>query len=115
MEEIGLAIPKIHDLKALSGSLTPHHPTLKSLRRGLVFLSDFAVENRYPGADATKRQAIAAVRWAGKVREQGASLIGHALKQRSNGRSYSFPRNRSTGQHPGQCSLPDLRGWLARS
>ena len=38
------------------------------LRRGLVFLTDFAVDTRYPGDRTTKRQAAAAQRWAERVR-----------------------------------------------
>src|SRR5438309_7499918 len=57
MEELGLAIPQIHNLDALLSRLQPHHSGLRSLRRGLIFLSDFAVGTRYPGEDASKRQA----------------------------------------------------------
>src|SRR5260370_27095619 len=68
MEELGLSIPKIHDLDALLTALAPHHLVLRSFRRGLVFLTDFAVDFRYPGYNASKRQAVAALRWAGRVR-----------------------------------------------
>jgi uncharacterized protein len=40
MEELGLPVPKTHDLDLLLRALLPHHPTLRSLRRGLLFLSD---------------------------------------------------------------------------
>jgi hypothetical protein len=62
MEERGLAIPKTHDLDRLLTALALHHPVLRSLRRGLLFLSDFAVDIRYPGKNARKRQAVAALR-----------------------------------------------------
>src|ERR1700757_708895 len=52
MEELGLAVPKSHDLEALLTDLAPHQPKLRSLRRGLVFLTDFAVDTRYPGKSA---------------------------------------------------------------
>src|SRR5438094_667938 len=68
MEELGFPVPKTHDLDLLLTALAPHHPTLRSLRRGLLFLSDFAVDIRYPGSSASKRQAVAALRWAGRVR-----------------------------------------------
>jgi HEPN domain-containing protein len=58
MEELGLAVPKIHDLEVLLTMLGPHHPTLQPLRRGLLFLSEFAVEPRYPGTSPNKRQAV---------------------------------------------------------
>lgn len=76
MEEIGLAVPKIHDLDVLLTALVPHYSTLRSLRRGLLFLSDFAVDNRYPGKNASKRQAIAALRWAERVRAPARALLG---------------------------------------
>lgn len=76
MEELGLPVPKIHDLELLLTALQPHHPTLRSLRRGLIFLTDFAVDTRYPGASASKRQAISAVRWAARVRAPARALLG---------------------------------------
>jgi hypothetical protein len=53
--------------------LLPHHPSLRSQRRGLAFLSQFAADVRYPGDHASKRQAAAALRWAGKVRATPAA------------------------------------------
>src|SRR5207253_3169949 len=55
--------------------LLPHFPPLRSLRRGLRYLTDFAVEPRYPGEWKTKRQAKSALRWAGKVREACRILL----------------------------------------
>jgi HEPN domain-containing protein len=69
LEELGLPVPKVHQLEALLVLLLPHHSTLRSLRRGLMFLTDFAVDTRYPGNRATKRQAKSALRWAGMVRD----------------------------------------------
>jgi HEPN domain-containing protein len=76
MEELGLPVPKTHDLDALLSALTPHHPALRSLRRGLLFLSDFAVDVRYPGTKARKRQAVSALRWATRVRAPARLLLG---------------------------------------
>lgn len=76
MEELGLAIPKIHVLNLLLNALVPHHPTLRPLRRGLIFLTVFAVDTRYPGRDASKRQAVAAMRWAGKICKIVRGLLG---------------------------------------
>ena len=76
LEELSLAIPKIHNLDDLLGLLLPHHASLGQLRRGLIFLTDFAVETRYPGDNASKRQAQAALRWAGKVRDACRTLLG---------------------------------------
>jgi HEPN domain-containing protein len=76
LEELGLPIPKIHDLDQLFALLRQHHLALRSVLRGLVFLTDFAVDIRYPGNWATKRQAEAAWRWAERVRQTARSLLG---------------------------------------
>jgi HEPN domain-containing protein len=62
MEQLGLEVPKTHDLDQLRTTLEPHHPELKPLGRGLTFLTRFAVDIRYPGESASKREAVAA-RW----------------------------------------------------
>jgi HEPN domain-containing protein len=49
MQEIGLTIPKTHSLVALQNLLAAHHSKLRKLRRGLDFMTRFAVEGRYPG------------------------------------------------------------------
>jgi HEPN domain-containing protein len=82
MEEQGLHIPKIHDLDLLLNVLGPHHPALRSVGRGLLFLSAFAVDIRYPGNRASKRQAVAAFRWAGRVRALARPLLGIRERRR---------------------------------
>jgi HEPN domain-containing protein len=76
LQELGLPITRTHDLEALRVQLHPHHPSLAPFRRGLGFLSDYAVDARYPGKTASKRQAASAWRWAGKVRTAARSLLG---------------------------------------
>ena len=76
IEELGLPVPKTHMLVLLLAALVAPHPELKSFRRGLVFLTPFAVATRYPGDDATKRQAVAALLWAAKVRKAARELLG---------------------------------------
>jgi HEPN domain-containing protein len=83
MEELGLSIPKTHDLDVLLTALRTAHPMLRSLRRGLLFLSDFAVEIRYPGNNASKRQAVAALRWADQVRKAARQLLGIRERRRT--------------------------------
>ena len=73
--ESGIMFPKSHDLDRILNLVTPHYPTLQRFRRGLLFLSSFAVETRYPGFDASKRQATAALRWAGRVRAECRKLL----------------------------------------
>jgi HEPN domain-containing protein len=76
MEEIGTTIPKTHNLVDLQHALSAHHPSLVKLQRGLVFLKQFAVEFRYPGKNATLRQATAALRWTGRIRAACRSILG---------------------------------------
>lgn len=76
LEELGQHIPKTHELSDLFDLLHPHQPSLRSVRRGLLFLTDFAVDPRYPGTRASKRQAGAALRWAGKARDACRALLG---------------------------------------
>jgi HEPN domain-containing protein len=68
LNEQGMPVPRTHDLETLHNMLLPTYPLLRTLRRGLKFLIQFAVDARYPGFNATKRQAASALRWAGQVR-----------------------------------------------
>ena len=74
--ELSQPVPRTHILEDLVHDLLPFHPSLRSLRRGMRFLTRFAVATRYPGKDATKQQAVSALRWAGKVREAARDLLG---------------------------------------
>ena len=78
LQEYGITIPRTHDLKVLVGLLLPTLPNLKSLNRGADFLTRFAVETRYPGEGASKRQAVASLRWAAKIRLVVRSQLGLA-------------------------------------
>jgi hypothetical protein len=84
MEELGLVVPKTHFLDALLTPLAPHHPSLRSLRRGLLFLTLFSVDTRYPGVNTTKRQAVSAFRWAERVRTAARALLG--IRERKRGK-----------------------------
>ena len=48
MEELGLVVPRTHVLKDIQALLVTHYAALVGLRRGLTFLTRFAVETRYP-------------------------------------------------------------------
>jgi HEPN domain-containing protein len=76
LEERGHAIPKTHNLDDLFGLLHPHYAKLRPLHRGLIFLTDFAVGIRYPGDNASKRQAASARRWAERARTTCRTLLG---------------------------------------
>jgi HEPN domain-containing protein len=69
LQERGVRFDRTHDLEKLLIVLLPAHTTLRRLRRGLKFLRRFAVETRYPGERATRREAEAALRWAERVRD----------------------------------------------
>ena len=80
LEELGIGIPRTHLLNDLLALLLPHHPNLGNLRRGLTFLTRFAVATRYPGDNATKRQSVASLRSAGKVRQACRTILGLPLQ-----------------------------------
>lgn len=70
LQELGLAVPKTHDLNNLLNLLLTHDGTLAPLRRGLQALSRYAVDYRYPGIRATTRRMEAALRQAERVRQE---------------------------------------------
>lgn len=76
LEEAGQPVPKTHDLDRLLALLRPTHSGLAQLRRGLMVLTEYGVDVRYPGFRATKRQAASAARWAAKVRDACRALLG---------------------------------------
>src|SRR5262245_21240227 len=76
LEELDQPIPKTHDLEHLVNQFLPTHPARKLPKAGLTFLSDFAVDARYPGSRATKRTAVAALRWVGRIRDACRTLLG---------------------------------------
>jgi HEPN domain-containing protein len=76
LEEFGPSVPKTHDLENLLTLLLPHYGSLRRHRRGLRFLTGFAVDPRYPLLHTTKRQSASAVRWAREVRQTCRRLLG---------------------------------------
>ena len=76
LQELGLAIQYIHDLERLLNLLLPHDPALRKFRRGCQFLTQFAVDYRYPGARANSRKAQAAFRWAKRIRREIRQRLG---------------------------------------
>jgi len=76
LQELGVPVPRIHNLLALRTLLLPYYPLLRPTVRGLKFLSRFAVGPRYPDYSATKRQAAAALRWASRVRDACRGVLG---------------------------------------
>ena len=76
MEEAGLRIPKTHDLEVLLNALLPAEPLWASLRSALQDLTDFAVDFRYPGNQATKKDAQTALRDCKAVRAEARVALG---------------------------------------
>src|ERR1700693_903741 len=76
LEELGVAVAKSHDLEQLLFILLPYHPTLRSIKRGLDSLTDFAVDTCYPRVRASKRQAMSALSRAERVRTAARTILG---------------------------------------
>ena len=76
LQESALVVPRTHDLVQLVDLLRPVDATLVALRRGMNSLTPYAVEYRYPGISATKRQAQAALRHAETVRAAIRQRLG---------------------------------------
>jgi len=83
LEELGLTIPRTHDLEDLLDRLLPAYPQLRWLRRGCKFLIQFAVDPRYPGFHASKRQAAAALRWAELGRDAARAILGFPRRRKA--------------------------------
>ena len=70
------------------------------------------MDARYPGFDATKRQAAAALRWAERVRDAAPALLGLPGKrtQRLDEMQAGFHPNKSTSGVPvvSGCDTPSL-------
>jgi len=56
--------------------LRARDPTLRALRRKLKPLARYAVDIRYPGMRASRRQALAALRHAEEVRRAIRAQLG---------------------------------------
>ena len=67
LEEAGITFGKTHDLEKLLSLALTVESSWSVLKRDLIFLTDFAVEYRYPGSSATKAEAKEAIRRCGNV------------------------------------------------
>jgi len=76
LQEAGIPFTKTHDLEALLNLCLPAYPLWAPLRPEVAMLSVYAVAFRYPGADATPEQAVAAVRTARRLRGSFRSALG---------------------------------------
>ena len=76
LQELGLVVPRTHELNKLLNLLLPHDGTLALLRRGLRSLTRYAVDFRYPGIRATTRRMRAALRHPEHVRTELRARLG---------------------------------------
>jgi HEPN domain-containing protein len=76
LQDLGVAVPRTHDLADLVDLLLPHDATLLSIRRSAASLTKYAVEHRYPRKQAITRQMNAALRNAERVRKAMRSRLG---------------------------------------
>ena len=70
LQELGVVVPRTHDLDTLLLILLPHDATLRPLRRGLRTLTRYAVDYRYPFERATIRQTRSALKIAERTRKE---------------------------------------------
>ncbi|HMC66181.1 MAG TPA: HEPN domain-containing protein [Gemmataceae bacterium] len=76
LQELGVVVPRTHDLQDLLDLLLPYDATLAPSRRVLRSLSRYAVQFRYPGERARTRQMQAALRHAEGVRREMRTRLG---------------------------------------
>jgi len=77
LQERNVPFPRTHNLLSLLALLPPtDYVRRRRLRRGLIFLERYAVDVRYPGIRAIKRQATTALRWAKRTRDRCRILPG---------------------------------------
>lgn len=68
--------PRTHDLSALLALLLPGDPMWKSFDAACQILTRYAVDVRYPGDDATKRDAQEALNLATAIRREARHALG---------------------------------------
>jgi HEPN domain-containing protein len=76
LQECGKVVEKTHNLNDLLSALLSDYPTLRRFRPRLKVLTKYAVDYRYPGERASKRQATAALRCSDDLRGVARRLLG---------------------------------------
>jgi len=76
LEEGEITFGKTHDLQKLLSLALTVEPSWSVLHQDLIFLTDFAVEYRYPGSSATKAEAKEAIKRCGTVRSTIRRRLG---------------------------------------
>ena len=75
LESRGVPVRKVHDLVVLLAEDPKFNSIVEMLRADLELLSQYAVIFRYPGADATRDQANAALRAMNRCLEQLGTFL----------------------------------------
>ena len=68
LQENGLVVPRTHELADIVDLLLPTFASLARLRRRAGAMTRYAVDYRYPGEMASKRQMEAALRHVDQIR-----------------------------------------------
>jgi HEPN domain-containing protein len=76
LQECGNLVQKTHNLNDLLSALLSDYPNLRRFRPRLKVLTKYAVDYRYPGERASKRQATAALRCIDDLRSVARQLLG---------------------------------------
>jgi len=79
LNEDGIAFRKTHDLVKLLNLILPVEPAWTVIQPQVLYLTDFAIRYRYPGYDATKAVAKAAVKDCREVRSLIRTAFGLPL------------------------------------
>ena len=74
--EAGIGFKKIHDLEALLSLATKVEPFWEAFRPDLAFLTEFAVEIRYPGDSASRETARDALKRCRRFRRAAREALG---------------------------------------
>jgi len=78
MVEIGMRVPRIHDLEALVNLLIDQFPDLERILRYARMLSAMAVEVRYPGMSADEDDASESLKAAVAIHEAVMEILRNA-------------------------------------
>lgn len=76
LQERTIPFPKTHDLEELLDLIQPALPEIEILRERAKFLSDLAVESRYPGSWANESTAQRALQDCAAIRTEMHRLLG---------------------------------------
>ncbi len=76
LQEAGMRIPKTHDLEVLLDLLLPLEPLWAALRSSADYLTDYAVQFRYPGNEASAANAKSALTKATAIRKEVRATLG---------------------------------------